>query len=51
MIWKSLLIKTGAMTQKVQRFAKPVTGTRYLSDEGKQAIDEMFERSFNTSDK
>ena len=28
-----------------------VTGTRYLSDEGKQAIDELFERSFNTSDK
>ena len=28
-----------------------VTGTRYLSDEGRQAIDELFERSFNTSDK
>lgn len=28
-----------------------VTGTRYLSDEGRQAIDELFERSFNTSGK
>jgi hypothetical protein len=24
-----------------------VTGTRYLSDEGRQAVDELFERSFN----
>ena len=28
-----------------------VTGTRYLSDEGKQAIDDLFDRSFDTSDK
>jgi hypothetical protein len=28
-----------------------VTGTRYLSDEGKQAIDELFERSFKIADK
>ena len=28
-----------------------VTGTRYLSDEGRQAIDDLFERSFKTSDK
>ena len=28
-----------------------VTGTRYLSDEGRQAIDELFEHSFNTSGK
>ncbi|UCH79767.1 MAG: hypothetical protein JSW20_08395 [Nitrospiraceae bacterium] len=27
-----------------------VTGTRYLSDEGKQAIDDLFNRSFKTSD-
>ncbi len=26
-----------------------VTGTRYLSDEGRQAIDELFKRSFNTA--
>ena len=26
-----------------------VTGTRNLNDEGRQAIDELFERSFNTS--
>lgn len=26
-----------------------VTGTRYLSDEGKQAIDELFARSFKTA--
>jgi hypothetical protein len=28
-----------------------VTGTRYLNDEGRHAIDELFERSFNTSAK
>ena len=28
-----------------------VTGTRYLSDEGRRAIDELFERSFTASEK